>query len=198
MNLENIESVTVYREDECAAFMRSRDQYGDLSNMTFGFRLRVNNMPFQSSEGLYQALKFPEQPRVQKEIGAARPGMDAKKVAYRDREPRHDWDDVRIRAMALTIAIKLSQHPDRFGAAQAEPAGLPIVEKSFRDQFWGAKPNGRRLTGANVLGKILTGTATMLERTDDAQMTAATLITAAQPQLFKVNGRPVDVAVLQV
>ena len=51
-----------YRRSECAVFFRSRDQHGDLSNMTFGFPLSVNGVTFEGPEGLYQALKFPNLP----------------------------------------------------------------------------------------------------------------------------------------
>ena len=40
-----------YQADSVAAFMRSRDRYGDLSNMTFGFPLAVNGAGFQGRRG---------------------------------------------------------------------------------------------------------------------------------------------------
>ena len=44
---------------ESAPFMRSKERYGHLSNMTFGYQLTVNEITFQSPEGLYQGMKFP-------------------------------------------------------------------------------------------------------------------------------------------
>lgn len=33
---------------------------------------------------------------------------------------------------------------------------MPIVEESYRDQFWGAKPiDGETLVGMNILGRLL-------------------------------------------
>lgn len=58
----------------CAAFMRSRERHGELSNMTFGFPLQLNGLTLQSSEGLYQALKFPSHPEVQRTIASQRSG----------------------------------------------------------------------------------------------------------------------------
>src|SRR3546814_9008235 len=55
--------------------------------------------------------------------------------------------------MAYVVTRKLQS--DGFVAAMAATDGKPIVEISTRDAFWGAKPNGKQLTGQNVLGAIL-------------------------------------------
>lgn len=156
-------SVTTYQSAECAAFMRSRDRYGRLSNMTYGYPLEVNSLRFQGPEGLYQALKYPEEPGFQEQIGAANSGMEAKKVAYRNPNIRPDWEEVKVHAMLYTVAVKLAQHP-RWADALEETGELDIVEMSFRDDFWGAKPDKGQtvLTGRNVLGKVLTELRTEL------------------------------------
>ena len=148
--------VTTYQPHECAAFMKSRERYGELSNMTFGFPLNAKGIAFQSSEGLYQAFKFPHDSRLQQEIGKAQSGMEAKKIAYRSgNTPMEGWDDCRIDAMILAIATKLHQHPESFGNALMRTSGLTIVEKSYRDDFWGAKPSPAGMVGRNVLGRLL-------------------------------------------
>ena len=157
INLE----VTTYRRNECAAFMRSRDRHGDLSNMTSGFPLIVNTVRFQGPEGLYQALKFPHRPEHQLHIAHQPSGMAAKRAAYELDDTRADWDQVRVIAMICTQARKLAQHRGRFAAALLETGDLPIVEMSRRDPFWGAVPDGdtrqaATLTGLNALGKVLT------------------------------------------
>ena len=97
-----------WNPEECAVFFRSRERHGDLSNMTGGFSLKVNGMDFQGPEGLYQALKFPEHPALQREIGRERSGMEAKKTAYAHRTGFHPkWDGVKLDAMAFTLGIKL-------------------------------------------------------------------------------------------
>ena len=178
------------------AFMRSREAFGNLSNMTGGMPLSVNGLRFQSSEGLYQALKFPHDPERQRRIANAASGMDAKRVAYEQgATPMPGWDAARIPAMALTLAEKLRQHPVAFGRALRETRNRPIVEKSYRDDFWGARPrpagmsrNGGRLsavdclTGRNALGKLLTA----LRDADDADAFADGYADTA----FTVNGRP--------
>ena len=183
-----------YRSGSCAAFMRSREQYGKLSNMTGGFPLTVNDFVFQSPEGLYQALKFPGRPDLQASIAKARSGMDAKRVAYATNTTTSSrWDTLRVHAMVYTTAVKLLQHPRVFGAALRETRDLPIVEKSSRDPFWGASPKGPELIGVNVLGKILSQARDLLTSTGDpAQATHAMLTNLPADELI-VNGRPVPI-----
>lgn len=143
--------------DDCESFMRSRDKNGDLSNMTGGMPIKINNLVFQSSEGLYQAYKFPHNPNLQRLIAQARSGMDAKKIAYNNTDqPIMNWDDLRIDAMRLALSEKLNQNLIRFNLALIFTMDKPIVEQSYRDQFWGAKPHGTVLIGQNILGKLLT------------------------------------------
>ena len=181
-----------YQADSVAAFMRSRDRYGDLSNMTFGFPLAVNGAGFQGPEGLYQALKFPHTPRTQRLIASQRSGMEAKKTAYRDPDFRPDWEEVKVQAMALTLAVKLAQHGRRFSAALEETGNLPIVERSSRDPFWGAQPRGNTLVGTNTLGKLLTQLRDELRKCRGDVDQAARAFTRDLPlERFTVNGRPV-------
>ena len=181
----------IYETARSAAFMRSRDQYGDLSNMTFGFPLTVNGTEFQGPEGLYQALKFPHSPETQTAIASQRSGMDAKKAAYQDHNFRPDWEEIKVQAMRYTLAVKLRQHPRRFGEALEETGGLPIVERSNRDPFWGARPQGNTLEGVNMLGKLLTELRdTLRENGGDAARAAAAFTARAPAELLSVNGRP--------
>lgn len=149
---------TIYTIGECAFFMRSRDRYGKLSNMTGGFPLEANQIMFQGPEGLYQALKFPHDPVFQIQIAGARSGMDAKRLAYTHSDVTPEWDGIRLQAMALTLTIKLAQFPDEFGDELLSTGNLPIVEKSNRDAFWGARPYPEQnaLVGINALGQLLT------------------------------------------
>ena len=168
-------NTTSYKSGEIAHFMRSRDQHGKLSNMTFGFPLKVNGLCFQGPEGLYQALKFPHDSEHQKLIAGERSGMEAKRRAYQNSSTRPDWDDVKVDAMAYTLAQKLSQHPGEFSAALLTTGENPIVEMSHRDSFWGAKPEQGYaiLTGINVLGQLLTILREQLRRHDSHPGAAA-------------------------
>lgn len=141
--------------DNPAAFKRSRDQWGEFSNMCGGYPLDVNGIKFQSSEGLYQALKFPYDVEHQKLIAVANSGYSAKVVAYAsDALPRADWDNSRIDAMRLTLAIKFSQHPKLIDVLMST-GDCPIVENSSKDKFWGASPGADGYRGSNHLGVLL-------------------------------------------
>lgn len=184
---------TAYSVRNCAQFMRSRERHGNLSNMTGGFPIAVNGITFQSPEGLYQALKYPLHPNVQRQIAAQPSGMQAKRTAYASKATiLKDWDTHRVEAMVLTTALKLSQHPVTFTLALMETASLPIVERSHRDGFWGAVPNGQTLRGVNALGKVLTGTRDLLKHYLGNAESAARDMTADLPEgLFIVNSLPV-------
>ena len=177
----------IWQASESAVFFRSKERYGQLSNMTGNYRLRVNGISFQSPEGLYQALKFPGDSLAQRFIGCQETGMNAKKMAYRILSKhdfsqlfpgwetpglRPDWEEIKAEAMRYTLAVKLQQHEKRFGAALRETGDRPIVEKSYRDRYWGAEPVGsKQLVGVNTLGLLLISLRDrMLE--DGAQETA--------------------------
>ena len=173
-----------------AAFMRSRDRYGDLSNMSFGFPIKINGLIFQGPEGLYQALKFPEQPQIQSDLAQQRSGMEAKRAAYR--HPKSfmpGWDAVKLDAMALTLALKLAQHPETFGTALTQTRGLDIVEISHRDQWWGARPDSTGVMhGINALGRLLTLLRDMHQ--ENPKTAAPRLMAMANTSPFHINGQP--------
>lgn len=182
-----------YQANEVAAFMRSREAYGDLSNMTGGMPIRVNGIRFQSSEGLYQALKFPNHPELQQRIGDAPGGMAAKRVAYLEDNPAitEGWEHLRYDAMRLALAEKLRQNPQRFAAALEQTGCRPIVEKSYRDQYWGARPEGSRLVGANTLGQLLELLRLCLRQHDgEAAQAAQSILLMTDTRRLFVNGRP--------
>ena len=178
--------------EECAVFLRSKERYGALSNMSFGYPLTVNGVTFQGPEGLYQALKFSSHPEVQREIAGVRSGMEAKKAAYaHKREFNRNWDDIKTDAMRFTLGAKLLQHPERFGDALKETAGLHVVEMSSRDPWWGAKPEGSRtLRGVNVLGQLLTQLRDALEETGDPREASLRTMEFPGRDRLLIAGRP--------
>ena len=191
---ENLVHETTYLKDHVAAFMRSRERYGDLSNMTHGYPLAVNELTFQGPEGLYQALKFPQEPRFQELIGTQKSGMDAKKTAYRKTCIRPDWEEVKLDAMRFTLAAKLLQHPKKFREALMETGTWPIVEMSMRDEFWGAKPRRSNtvLVGANLLGKLLSKLREELwNAKGDPRESARAYIQNTNTARLIINNRPV-------
>lgn len=145
-----------YDPASCAVIYRTRETWGELSNMASGFPLVVGPHTFLSSEHLYQCARFPHLPEVQTAIMAGHSGMSAKmKSKPRRSETRADWDEVRVPVMAWVLGVKFAQHPvlRRLLLSSGE---RQIVEKSLKDPFWGAKPSEDGLLfGENTLGRLL-------------------------------------------
>ncbi|HEY1690587.1 MAG TPA: NADAR family protein [Polyangiaceae bacterium] len=151
-------AVRTYAPAACAPFRRLAARLGALSNMARGFPLTVSAVTFSASEALYQSLRFPHLPDVQRAIASAPDPQSAKHATtlWRTRS-RPDWDAVRVEAMRWTLRVKLAQHAKAFGEVLLSTGTLPIVEVSTHDDFWGAKPQaGGTYVGANVLGVLLT------------------------------------------
>lgn len=140
------------------AFRKTKEAFGGLSNMAAGYPLRVNDIDIRTSEALYQALRFPNRPDIQKKIVAQPSPMAAKMVGKPHRKDfnRPDWDAVRVVAMGWCLRVKLLQNWDKFWALLDSTGDRAIVEHSHRDAFWGAVSEGDALVGRNVLGTHLT------------------------------------------
>lgn len=143
------ESVVVYK---------TKESFGGLSNMAAGFPLRINGFRVPTSEALYQACRFPDLPEVQREIISQHSPMTAKMKGkpYR-RATRSDWDSVRHKVMRWCLRVKLAQHHKEFGRLLLATKDKPIVERSRKDDYWGAilQQDGETLVGENALGRLL-------------------------------------------
>jgi ribA/ribD-fused uncharacterized protein len=147
-----------YRRDECAVFLKTTERYGGLSNMAGGYPLSINGIRVLTSEALYQACRFPHRPDVQKMIiGQASPMTAKMKSKPHRKDSRPDWDAERVKIMRWCLRVKLVQHWEQFADLLLSTEGdQQIVEESYRDQFWGAKPiDSETLCGANILGQLL-------------------------------------------
>ncbi|WP_197548745.1 NADAR family protein [Sulfurovum sp. ST-21] len=152
----NNKNIRSYTKDECISFRKTKEAYGELSNMVSGYPLVVNNTFFLSSEALYQCCRFPHLPDVQKKIIEQTSPMTAKMVSKPFRhQSRLDWDMHRIKIMKWCIRVKLAQNWDRFSKVLLSTNSLAIVEDSHKDEFWGAKFNGETFVGVNALGRLL-------------------------------------------
>jgi ribA/ribD-fused uncharacterized protein len=147
-----------YRRRECAVFHKTTDTFGGLSNMASGYPLQVVGMSVQTTEALYQACRYPHHPDIQQLILAQSSPIAAKmKSKHYAALTRPDWDVARVPIMAWCVRLKLAQHWETFGGLLLATGRRPIVEASFRDQFWGAiSLDAEYLQGANVMGCLLT------------------------------------------
>ena len=125
--------------------------------MAAGFPLKVNGIDVRTSEALYQACRFPHMAEVQRRIIDARSPMTAKMRGKPFRnQSRPDWHAVQVKVMRWSLRVKLAQNWREFGALVLATGDLPIVERSRRDDFWGAKDaEDGSLVGMNVLGRLL-------------------------------------------
>lgn len=155
--------ISHYKAGEYAGFLRSKDTFGAFSNMNGKFPLFFAGLKVDSSESLYQALRFPSNHELQKRILDVGWAMGAKKVAYEEQSLIHStpgWvsDGINTQAMLICLYLKLHQHRKKLTALHDLAGGRPIVEISYRDDFWGAKPVGEErlgdCIGKNALGKL--------------------------------------------
>lgn len=149
--------VRIYDPSTSVVFLKTNEKFGGLSNMAPGYPLEVNGIAIRTSEALYQALRFPHMPDLQRVIIDEASPMTAKMRTKPHREnSREDWDRVRVKIMRWCLQVKLAQNVDAFGKLLLSTGEAPIVEFSKKDQFWGAEPGeDGRLVGMNVLGRLL-------------------------------------------
>ena len=127
-----------YIQNEVAAFLRTTDPYGALSNMHAGFPLRVVDLGVPATENYYQAMRFPHLPDFQAKILAEPHPVKAKRLAYtRSNETRVDWYDVNVSLMRHSLRLRYGHHPEEMSDLFAKTNGMPIVEISSRDNFLG-------------------------------------------------------------
>lgn len=182
----------IYQRNECALFLKTKELFGGLSNMAAGYPLLINGIHIPTSEALYQACRFPHKPELQKVIIGQKSPMTAKMKSkpYR-KDSRPDWDAVRIEVMWWCLRVKLAQHWEKFADLLLSTGNKPIVEESYRDQFWGATPvSEETLVGMNVLGQLLTNLRELLKRSnvDNLRYVEPPVL----PQFFLI-GKPVGV-----
>lgn len=184
--------------ENCVTFCRIRARYGALSNIATKYPLEVNGVRIGSSEALYQACRFPHRPEWQHDVIAAKCALEAKRASridQRSEQSRPDWNNVRVEIMDWCLRVKLTQHFRRFSAVLISTGDTMIVEKSSRDNFWGAIPDDEGiLHGANILGRLLTAlrdeVAGLLKSSETRCWS-----TVQPPNIpdFHLYGRPIEV-----
>lgn len=192
MGPDRSEQLRTYHRDACVVFLKTKEAYGGLSNMSGQYPIRVNGIYIRSSEALYQACRFPHLPHAQETILQQTSPMTAKmKSKLFRRDSRPDWERVRVSVMRWCLRVKLAYHQDSFGSLLLETKEKPIVEESRRDSFWGAKPEGdHKLVGYNVLGRLL-----MELREEFKARPATEFLTVENPNIsaFLLLNRPIEI-----
>lgn len=152
MNIRN------YNAKEAIVFRKTTEPFGGLSNMASGYALYINEVIIPSSEHLYQAMRYPTNPKIQFEIINQDNAMKAKMISnkYKAQFSRPDWEKIQIKVMRWALEIKLAQNWDKFSTILKETQNKSIVEYATDNKIWGAKPiNNYELEGVNALGRLL-------------------------------------------
>ena len=165
----------VWEAHDCVVFHKVKENFGGLSNMSSDYPLVVDGVAIRSSEALYQAMKFPHLPEVQRAIFAERSPMAAKmKAKPHAGQVRDDWEAVKLDVMRWCLRVKLAQHPHRFGDLLQATGERAIVERSHKDRFWGAVPaEPGALVGINLLGLLLVEVRELVRDEGPGGVTAA-------------------------
>lgn len=118
---------------------------------------RAGFLRFDTSEAVYHWEKFKgnvptnNQRCIQAEISLAASAHEAFKIAERNRQHRRpNWDDEKVDVMRKIIRAKAEQH-EYVRRKLLETGDRPLIEGSWRDDFWGIGPNR---DGKNMLGKL--------------------------------------------
>lgn len=182
-----------YNESNSVVFRKTTERWGGLSNMARGYPLCINNIKIQSSETLYQSMRFTGYPEIQREILTQNNPMYGKRISRKyNAMTRPSWDTERVAIMKWAVCVKLCQNWEAFSNLLLSTEGRPIVEHSEKDQFWGAKKiDTTTYAGMNVLGRIL-----MLLRDTcfSKGQNAFTFIPPPNINDFYILGEPVEVA----
>lgn len=158
--MENINQHNIrrYPKGNCIVFRKTREEHGNLSNMAPGFPIKIGPLFIKNSEVLYQALRYPTYPEIQKEILSIPSPIIAKRVARKYiNYTRSDWDDARFAVMQFCIELKLVQNKTTFSKALFQTEDYSIVELTKKDKIWGAVDMGEYYEGINALGRLLMG-----------------------------------------
>ncbi|KRD06356.1 hypothetical protein ASE21_19505 [Flavobacterium sp. Root901] len=149
-------SVRRYKKTECITFKSTKGKYGGLSNMAPNFHIYLDGCLIKTTEALYQALRFPKNPEIQKEIINFPSPIAAKRFGRTKLDKsRKDWNKHRFKIMKFCIELKLLQNKDSFSEVLLATNNLPIVEYTEKDKVWGAIDEGDFYVGTNALGRLL-------------------------------------------
>lgn len=185
-----LENERSYSRRDVVVFHKTRERWGELSNMASGFRLIVCGQVLPSAEALYQACRFPDLPDVQQLIAREASAMAAKMRSKPHRSAtRDDWSRIRVRIMRWVLRVKLAQHMKRFGSVLLATGDAAIVERSSKDRYWGAVESAAgTLEGQNVLGRLLMELREELKTRSHEELL---VVLPPQVERFVLLGRPV-------
>ena len=153
--------IQVYPIEQSVFFHKITDEHWILSNMS-SCPLEVEGVPFNSSEHLFQTLKFATPESITAVYQSNNPKMTAKHYQKLDGHRREDWGQIIVDVMKFCLQQKYLQCPE-FRKELDSTKGFHIVElqdakndkESSRANGWGVKTKGENYEGANIMGRLL-------------------------------------------
>ena len=169
------DGMRIYNRGEVCPFRFTREAWGEFSNFApLAAPIAAGPWTFSTSEHLYQAAKFGAAPAVQHRIAGAPTAREAAAIGRGERaglDPR--WNEQRVNVMRWVLRMKREANAAAIDPALAASGERAIVEVSTRDPWWGARPEGDRYRGANVLGRLWMELRQQLRDDDPAARSAA-------------------------
>ena len=145
-----------YPASECVRILKVAEEWGVFSN--FGHTpIVVEGVTFDTSERLFQLMKFKDEEPVKAIFRANNPKMTSKHWEKTHR--REDWGKMIIDAMKFCLTKKYEQS-EKFRQELERSKGKYIVEdqSSFpkkNPDAWGVKLHEGSYVGPNLLGRLL-------------------------------------------
>ena len=145
-----------YPASECVRILKVAEEWGVFSN--FGHTpIVVEGVTFDTSERLFQLMKFKDEEPVKAIFSANNPKMTSKHWEKTHR--REDWGKMIIDAMKFCLTKKYEQS-EKFRQELERSKGKYIVEdqSSFpkkNPDAWGVKLCEGSCVGPNLLGRLL-------------------------------------------
>ena len=156
--------IQTYSIAQCVAICKVKDDWGLFSNFAHT-PLEVDGITFESSEELFQLMKFKDSDVIQRiRVGITINDKTCHQIkmtakSYEKTYRRLDWGLMILDAMKFCLTIKYEQSAEFRDLLQAS-AGKYIVEDQTtmpkkHPDAWGVKAIGGNYVGPNLLGRLL-------------------------------------------
>ena len=148
--------IQIYPAVECVRIHKRVEEWGIFSN--FGHTpIVLDDVTFDTSERLFQLMKFKDEEAVKAVYNAINPKMTTKHWEKTHR--REDWGKMIIDAMKFCLTKKYEQS-EVFRQELERSKGKFIVEDQTgftkkNPDAWGVKLQGNNFVGPSLLGRLL-------------------------------------------
>ena len=156
--------IETYPIAECIPIRKVKDEWGLFCNFA-PTPLVVDGVTFESSEELFQLMKFKDEDVIRRiRAGITMGGKACHQIkmtakSYEKAYRRPDWGQMILDAMKFCLMLKYEQCPEFCDLLQ-KSAGKYIVEDQTsmpkkNPDAWGVKADGNNYVGPNILGCLL-------------------------------------------